>query len=265
MDEMSAAQTWWTRLMLGPCKREACIEDQRGHAPAGPVCAICGPGRSSTHCEPWSDSLGAPARYSWAFASESCMTALLTPHSSRPCAGRQNLSNKRPLFLLLVQKPFLGRKSPENSCKKSKAGSCSSREFSSGRNRRFLFECARWSGMRLTTASPSQKKPRGQALSVGDHLLNHLVSKARVVVENVLAGVQTGSECPRCLAPDDRWYCGAGSGDCVRVAYSPRQLSSPASPMRCAELCQCWFNPLMSLIHHLVFLGEHRLVVEWHV
>ena len=46
--------------------------------------------------------------------------------------------------------------------------------------------------MRLTTASPSQKKPRGQALSVGDHLLNHLVSKARVVVENVLAGSKRG-------------------------------------------------------------------------
>ena len=70
MDEMSAAQTRWTRLMLGPCKREACIGDQRGHAPYGPVCTICGPWRSSTHCEQWSDSLGAPARYSWAFASE---------------------------------------------------------------------------------------------------------------------------------------------------------------------------------------------------
>ena len=35
-----------------------------------------------------------------------------------------------------------------------------------------------------------EKKPRGQALSVEDHFLNHLVSSARVVVENVLAGVK---------------------------------------------------------------------------
>jgi hypothetical protein len=36
----------------------------------------------------------------------------------------------------------------------------------------------------------SQKKPKGQELSVGDKFLNHLFSSARVVVENVIAGVK---------------------------------------------------------------------------
>ena len=36
----------------------------------------------------------------------------------------------------------------------------------------------------------SQKKPKGQELSVADRFLNHLISSARVVVENVIAGVK---------------------------------------------------------------------------
>ena len=36
----------------------------------------------------------------------------------------------------------------------------------------------------------TQKKPKGQELSVGDRFLNHLISSARVVVENVIAGVK---------------------------------------------------------------------------
>jgi len=35
-----------------------------------------------------------------------------------------------------------------------------------------------------------QKKPKGQELSVEDRFFNHLISSARVVVENVLAGVK---------------------------------------------------------------------------
>jgi hypothetical protein len=34
------------------------------------------------------------------------------------------------------------------------------------------------------------KKPKGQALRVADRCLKHLISRARVVVENVLAGVK---------------------------------------------------------------------------
>src|SRR6266446_3274741 len=34
------------------------------------------------------------------------------------------------------------------------------------------------------------KKPKGQELSVADRFLNHLISRARVVVENVIAGVK---------------------------------------------------------------------------
>ncbi len=36
----------------------------------------------------------------------------------------------------------------------------------------------------------SPKKPKGQELSVADRFLNHLISSARVVVENVIAGVK---------------------------------------------------------------------------
>src|SRR6266704_7040158 len=36
----------------------------------------------------------------------------------------------------------------------------------------------------------SKKKPKGQELSVADRFLNHLISRARVVVENVIAGVK---------------------------------------------------------------------------
>src|SRR5262252_9402802 len=49
------------------------------------------------------------------------------------------------LSLLLVQRPFWVKNRPENSCKKSKSGSRASSRFSGGRNRRFLFKCARWS------------------------------------------------------------------------------------------------------------------------
>ncbi len=41
----------------------------------------------------------------------------------------------------------------------------------------------------VLTAQP-KKKPKGQALSVGDQFLNHLISSARVIVENVIAGVK---------------------------------------------------------------------------
>ena len=36
----------------------------------------------------------------------------------------------------------------------------------------------------------TQKKPPGQELSIGDRFLNHLFSSARVIVENVIAGVK---------------------------------------------------------------------------
>ena len=36
----------------------------------------------------------------------------------------------------------------------------------------------------------SQKNPTGQELSVADRFLNPLISRARVVVENVIAGVK---------------------------------------------------------------------------
>jgi len=53
----------------------------------------------------------------------------------------------RTLILLLVQGPFRVENRPENSCRKSKPGSLISSKFSGGRTRKFLFECARRSGM----------------------------------------------------------------------------------------------------------------------
>jgi len=34
----------------------------------------------------------------------------------------------------------------------------------------------------------------------------------------------------------------------VRLAQSPRELSSPVSHIRCAELAQLWLNPIMSIL-----------------
>ena len=45
--------------------------------------------------------------------------------------------------------------------------------------------------MRLRASSRSSpKNPKGQEWSVADRFLNHLISRARVVVENVIAGVK---------------------------------------------------------------------------
>jgi Protein of unknown function (DUF2950) len=35
----------------------------------------------------------------------------------------------------------------------------------------------------------------------------------------------------------------------VRLAQSPRELSSPAAHLRCAELGQLWLNPIMSIVN----------------
>jgi hypothetical protein len=35
----------------------------------------------------------------------------------------------------------------------------------------------------------------------------------------------------------------------VRLAQSPRELSSPVSHIRCAELAQLWLNPVMSYVY----------------
>jgi hypothetical protein len=43
---------------------------------------------------------------------------------------------------------------------------------------------------RVPCAGSPKKKPQGQVLTIGDRLLNHLLSSARVVVENGIAGVK---------------------------------------------------------------------------
>ena len=58
------------------------------------------------------------------------------------------------------QMPFESENRPENPCQKSKSGSSSRREFSGERNRRFLFECARWSIIHLYQAWESQESGR---------------------------------------------------------------------------------------------------------
>ena len=92
------------------------------------------------------------------------------------------------------------------------------------------------------------KKPKGQELSVADRFLNHLISSARVVVENVIAGVK------RCrIVQDVLRLTKAGMSDLVmeiacEALQSPRELSSPVPHMRCAEFGQLWLNPIMSIL-----------------
>jgi hypothetical protein len=50
----------------------------------------------------------------------------------------------------------------------------------------------------------------------------------------------------RCLTADYRGQLCSCHGDCVRLAPSPRALSSPVPHIRCAELAQLWLNPIMS-------------------
>jgi hypothetical protein len=42
----------------------------------------------------------------------------------------------------------------------------------------------------------------------------------------------------------------------VRLAQSPRELSSPVPRIRCAELAQLWLNPIMSLVKGLQLAPE---------
>ena len=41
----------------------------------------------------------------------------------------------------------------------------------------------------------------------------------------------------------------------MRLAQSPRELSSPVPRVRCAELAQLWLNPIMSS-NYFYFLGH---------
>lgn len=59
----------------------------------------------------------------------------------------------------------------------------------------------------------------------------------------------TVSHCQRCLTADHRGHLGSRDGDCVRLAQSPRELSSPVPRIRCAELARLWLNPIMSNVN----------------
>jgi hypothetical protein len=58
---------------------------------------------------------------------------------------------------------------------------------------------------------------------------------------------ETVSDCQRGLAPDSGGHLCSRHGDCVRLAQSPCELSSPVPHIRCAELGQLWLNPIMSI------------------
>ena len=59
---------------------------------------------------------------------------------------------------------------------------------------------------------------------------------------------QTLSHGQRCLAPHQRRPLGLRDGDCVRLAQSPRFLSSPAASFRFTELLWQHLKPIMSTI-----------------
>jgi hypothetical protein len=76
----------------------------------------------------------------------------MTPHRSAS-------PGNRALISLRVQRPFWVENQPENSCRKSKSGLWTSREFSGERNRNFLFECARWSQKQLPVQRLDNVRP----------------------------------------------------------------------------------------------------------
>ncbi len=56
------------------------------------------------------------------------------------------------------------------------------------------------------------------------------------------------SDVTRIIADGHRLaHIGRQDGDCVRLAQSPRELSSPVPRIRCTELAQLWLNPIMSI------------------
>ena len=79
-----------------------------------------------------------------------------------------------------------------------------------------------------------------------DRVLNPLISSARVVVEHVIAGVKRCRIVKDGLTSDHGGHLGSRDGDCVRLAQSPRELSSSVPRLRCAELARLWLNPIMS-------------------
>jgi hypothetical protein len=71
---------------------------------------------------------------------------------------------------------------------------------------------------------------------------------------------ETGSHCPSCLTSDHRGHLGSRDGDCVRLAQSPRELSSPVPRIWWAELVRLWLNPIMS---NVIFKGGPQIAAPW--
>jgi hypothetical protein len=48
----------------------------------------------------------------------------------------------------------------------------------------------------------------------------------------------------------------------MRLAQSPRELSSSVSRIRCAELARLWLNPIMSIEHAIGGMKRYNILVH---
>ena len=71
---------------------------------------------------------------------------------------------------------------------------------------------------------------------MGEQFLNHLVSSARVVVENVIAGVKRCRTVKEVLRLTKSGISDLVMDDCLWSAQSPGLLSSPVARLRFTEL-----------------------------
>ena len=64
----------------------------------------------------------------------------------------------------------------------------------------------------------TKKKARKQELTAMDKFLNKMISRVRIVVENVISGVKRCLDCERRVKTNQRRYFGRCNGDCLRSA-----------------------------------------------
>ena len=64
----------------------------------------------------------------------------------------------------------------------------------------------------------TKKKARKQELTAMDKFLNKMISRVRIVVENVISGVKRCLDCKRRVKTNQRRNFGRCNGDCLRSA-----------------------------------------------
>jgi len=83
---------------------------------------------------------------------------------------------------------------------------------------------------RLPTArcfgAATKKKVRNQELTVIDKFLNKMISRVRIVVENVISGVKRCLDYERRIKTDQREDFRRGDGDCLWLAQLASNIST---------------------------------------